>query len=189
MEGTEFTIRRKILTLFGAKFHVYNAEGRLLGFCKQKAFKLKEDIRFYTDETMREERLVISARSIIDFSAAYDVIDAQNQDPVGVLQRKGFESFFRDEWMVMDEEGGLVGVIREDNVWMAMLRRIEWLSMFFPESLYLTDASGVKIAEFRTHFNPFVHRMTVTVAPECPCNPLLVIAAGILLIAVEGRQK
>jgi hypothetical protein len=189
VEGTEFTIRRKVLTLFGAKFHVYNAEGRLLGFCKQKAFKLKEDIRFYADETMTEERLVITARSIIDFSAAYDVIDGASQEPVGVLQRKGFESFFRDEWTVTDEEGVLVGTIREDSAWMAMLRRIDTLGGLLPQTYHLTDPTGEAIAEFKTHFNPFVHRMTVTITPECPCNPLLIIAAGILLMAVEGRQK
>ena len=189
MEGTQFTIRRKVFTLFGAKFHVYNAEGHLLGFCKQKAFKLKEDIRFYSDETMTDERLIIRARSMIDFSAAYDVVDGTNQERVGVLQRKGFQSMFRDEWNVMDESETLVGVIREDSALRAMLRRIGPLGGAFPQEFHLTEPSGDKIAEFKTHFNPFVQRMTVTIAPDCPCNPLLVIAAGILLVAVEGRQK
>ena len=187
MEGTQFTIRRKVFTLFGAKFHVYNAEGHLLGFCKQKAFKLKEDIRFYSDETMTDERLIIRARSMIDFSAAYDVVDGTNQERVGVLQRKGFQSMFRDEWNVMDESEILVGVIREDSALKAMARRM--LSNLIPQEFHLTVPSGDKIAEFKTHFNPFVRRMTVTIAPDCPCNPLLVIAAGILLVAVEGRQK
>ena len=36
MAETQFTIRRKVFTFLGAKFHIYNAEGGLLGFCKQK---------------------------------------------------------------------------------------------------------------------------------------------------------
>jgi hypothetical protein len=43
MSQTQFTIRRKVLTLLGAKFHIYNAQGDLIGFSRQKAFKLKED--------------------------------------------------------------------------------------------------------------------------------------------------
>ena len=41
---------------------MYDGRGALIGLSKQKAFKLKEDIRFYTDETMTEERLLIQAR-------------------------------------------------------------------------------------------------------------------------------
>ncbi|MGE3315707.1 MAG: hypothetical protein AB7O26_11395 [Planctomycetaceae bacterium] len=187
MEGTQFTIRRKVLTLLGAKFHVYNAEGKLLGFCHQKAFKLKEDIRFYTDETMTDERLIIQARKMLDISAAYDVIDGKTGNSVGMLQRQGLKSLFRDEWHVFDEDGGQVGIIREDSAWMALVRRL--FENLIPQNFHLDDTTGQKIAEFKTHFNPFVHRMTVTIGHECPCNPMLIIAAGILLVAVEGRQK
>jgi len=57
-----YTIRRKILTVFGAKFHVYREDGSVAGFSHQKAFKLKEDIRLYTDESMAEELMSIKAR-------------------------------------------------------------------------------------------------------------------------------
>jgi hypothetical protein len=185
--ATEFTIRRKILTILGAKFHIYNAQGNLLGFCKQKAFRLKEDIRVYTDESMSDERLVIKARSAIDFSASYDVVDSREQQKVGALRRKGFKSIFRDEWQVLDEHDHEVGTIREDSAWMALVRR--YLLNLFPQSFHLKDSSGQDLASFRTHFNPFVHRMTVSVYPECPLDAMLVLAAGILLVAIEGRQQ
>ncbi len=47
--GEHYTIRRKVLKIFGAAFHIYDPHGNLAGYCKQKAFKLKEDIRIYTD--------------------------------------------------------------------------------------------------------------------------------------------
>ncbi|MEX0702620.1 MAG: hypothetical protein WD069_11040 [Planctomycetales bacterium] len=187
MSASEFTIRRKILSVFGAKFHIYNAEGALMGYCKQKAFKLKEDIRVYTDETQSEERIVITARSVIDFGAAYDVVDSRQQRKVGALKRKGFSSILRDSWIVLDEQDREIGKIREDSALMAMLRR--FLSNLIPQHFHLADGSGRQFAEFRTHFNPFVHRMTVTVLPDCPLDPVLILAAGILLVAVEGRQK
>lgn len=187
MADTEFTIRRKMFTIFGAQFHIYNADGNLLGFCKQKAFKLKEDMRIYTDESMSTERLVIRARSILDISAAYDVVDSKTQAKIGVLQRRGFKSMFRDEWTVMDENDQPLGNIKEDSVFMALFRRMVF--NLIPQSFHLRDSSGNEQAEFRTHFNPFVHRMTVTVYDGCPINALLVLAAGILLVAIEGRQK
>lgn len=187
MAETQFVIRRKILTLLGAKFHIYRPDGTLVGFCSQKAFKLKEDIRVYTDESMEEELLAIHARSVIDFSAAYDVTDTRKDVKAGTLQRRGLRSMFRDQWMVLDENEQQVGSVQEDSTVMALLRR--FLSNLIPQTFHLTENTGRQLAEFRTHFNPFVHRMTVTVYPECPVNPLLVLAGGILLVAIEGRQQ
>src|SRR6187431_1816826 len=91
--ANQYMIRRKVFTLFGAKFHIYDAEQRLIGFSKQKAFKLKEDIRVFSDETMAEELVLIQARQIIDFSASYDVVDSREGAKIGALRRKGFSSF------------------------------------------------------------------------------------------------
>ena len=53
---TEYLIRRKVFTFFGNKFHVYDGNGDLLLFTKQKAFKLREDIRIFSDETQTDEK-------------------------------------------------------------------------------------------------------------------------------------
>jgi uncharacterized protein YxjI len=185
--GKTYTIRRKVFTLLGAKFHIYNEAGDLIGFSKQKAFKLKEDIRIYTDESMSDERLVISARSILDFSAAYDVIDSRSGESVGVLRRKGWSSIFRDSWEVLDEDERPVGKIQEDSAFLALIRR--FLTNLVPQSFHLEAEDGEEYATFKTHFNPFVHRMTVTVRPDCPVRPMLLLAAGVLLVAIEGRQQ
>jgi len=190
MAGTEYTIRRKLFTFLGAKFHIYDANENLIGFCKQKAFKLKEDIRIYTDETMSEERIVISARKAIDFSAAYDVVDSKAGTKIGALQRKGLKSILRDSWIVLDENDNEVGAVTEDSASMALVRRFVPAGNLFPQKFHMSSAGSEDVlANFRTHFNPFVHKMTVTVQPECPFNPFLVLSAGILLVAIEGRQQ
>lgn len=186
MPAAEYTIRRKVFTLFGGKFHIYNADGGLIGFSQQKAFKLKEDIRVYTDESMKQEVLAIKARQIVDFGAGYDVIDSRSQQKVGALKRKGWTSLLRDSWIVMDENDVDIGKVEEDSMLMAMLRRF---LKFIPQHYHLADGQNQKLADFRTWFNPFVHKMTVTVEEHCDHNPLLVLAAGILLVAVEGRQE
>ena len=96
----EYLIRRKVFTLLGAKFHVHDAAGNVVLFSEQKAFKLREDIRVYSDESKTEERLLIKARQIIDFSAAYDVVDARESRKIGALRRKGFSSLFMVECFI-----------------------------------------------------------------------------------------
>jgi hypothetical protein len=187
MNAQQFTIRRKVFTLVGAKFHVYNSEGKLIGFSKQKAFKLKEDIRFYSDETMQNERVRITARSIIDFSVAFDVIEADTGEKVGALRRRGMKSMIRDEWQVLDAQDIQIGTITEDSTAMALLRR--FVANLIPQTFHLRSSDGQVWADFRTHFNPFVHKMTVRIYPECTLPPSLVLAAAVLLVAVEGRQQ
>jgi hypothetical protein len=186
MPDIEYTIRKKVLTIFGAKFHIYDTNQKLLGFSEQKAFKLKEDIRVYTDESKSDERVVIKARSIIDFGAAYDVHDSKQQKKVGTLKRKGWSSIVRDSWIVMDENDREIGMIQEDSMAMALLRRFVNL---IPQKFHLSDKAGTELASFRQHFNPFIFRLTVTIYDGCPVSPLLVLAAGVLLVAVEGRQE
>jgi len=185
--AVEYTIRRKVLTLMGAKFHVYDPAGNLIGFSKQKAFKLKEDIRVYRDESMEQEFLTIGARSIIDFAAAYDVTDARSGRRLGVLKRAGFSSMLRDKWLVFDASETQVGTIEEDSMLLALIRR--FATNLIPQSFTMKDNNGGEIAEFKTHFNPFVHRMTVSVRPNCPLDQAVPLAAGILLVAIEGRQQ
>src|SRR5262245_5732995 len=97
-----FAVRRKFFDLFSPKFYFHDEGGNELAFCKQKAFKLREDIRLYADSSMAQELLLIRARKILDFSSAYDVIDSATQQKIGVLKRRGLKSILKDEWIIMD---------------------------------------------------------------------------------------
>lgn len=88
-----YLLRRQVLALTG-KFHLYDPNGQLVLYSQQKMFRLKEDIRAYSDESCSQELLYIQARQIIDFSAAYDVIDSLSGERVGVLRRKGWRSLW-----------------------------------------------------------------------------------------------
>lgn len=186
MSTTQFTIRRKIFTLLSSKFQIFDAEGNLVAMSKQKAFKLKEDIRLYRDEELTDELLTIKARSVIDFSAAYDVFNAKSGEKIGALKRKGMKSILRDEWVVMDPEDLEIATLKEDSMGMALVRRV---LPIIPQKFSLTSNSGESLATFQTHFNPFVHKMTLNVHPNESLSNHLVMATGLLLMAIEGRQK
>lgn len=72
-----YIIKRRALQLVGSTLYLYGPGEQLVLWGARKAFKLKEDLRFYTDDTKTEEVLRVAARSILDFSAAYDVFDSR----------------------------------------------------------------------------------------------------------------
>ena len=131
-EHQTYLVRRKILKIFGAAFHIYDPDGNVAFYSKLKAFKMKEDIRVYTSEDMQEEVLVIQARKILDISAAYDVVDPTTNEKVGVLKRKGIKSIMKDEWIFMDANDQEIGLIKEDSTFFALFRR--FISSIIPQT-------------------------------------------------------
>jgi hypothetical protein len=117
------------------------------------------------------------------------VYDAQNREKVGALKRRGWTSMVRDSWVVMDEEDNEIGNIEEDSMTMALLRRCVPFVALIPQTYHLNTDEEEELAEFRQHFNPFVQKLTVTIYDDCPVSKLLVLAAGVLLVAIEGRQQ
>ena len=188
MNNYTYLIRRKVFKLFGAAFHVYDPQGGLIGFSNQKAFKLKEDIRVYTDESMSKELLLIQARQIIDFSASYDVYDSTTGQCLGTWQRKGLSSLVRDSWTLFDTQGQQVAEIKEDSLALALVRRL--ICNLIPQDYSLKYGSQqVEVATYGQCFNPFIFKLKVNLLPNCPVPPQLVLAGGILLTAIEGRQQ
>src|ERR1043165_6877838 len=124
-----YLLKRQAIALTG-KFRFYDPAGNLVMFSEKKMFKLREDIRVYSDESKSREVLSIKARQILDFSAAYDVVDTELNQKVGVLRRRGLRSLIRDEWQVLDANDRLIGSLFEDSIPLALLRRFalgSWL--------------------------------------------------------------
>ncbi len=184
-----YVIRRKFWKFFGAAFHIYDPHDNVVFYSKQKAFKLKEDIRVYSSEEMTEEVLSIKARQIIDFSAAYDVVDPRTNEKVGALKRKGWSSFVRDEWTFMDPGDREIGIIQEDSMTLALIRR--FLTNLIPQAYEARlNGSPNLVARFKQNFNPFVLKITLDFSSDLDrkLDRRLGLAAAILLCAIEGRQ-
>jgi uncharacterized protein YxjI len=183
-----YLIRKKILSLFGSKFHIYDPNGGLLFYSKMKPFRLREDIRLYTGEDMQDEVLSIKARTMFDFSTAYDVIDSKTIEKVGTIKRKGFKSVLRDEWIFMDAEDREIGFIREDSMLFAFLRR--FLTNLITQE-YHGFINGTRVSTFKQNFNPFVLKIRADFSEDVKglFDKRLGIAAAVLLCGIEGRQK
>jgi hypothetical protein len=173
--------------LFGNAFRIFGADGRLLIYSKQKAFKLKEDIRLYTEEAMTNEILTIQARQVIDFSASYDVYDPVENIKVGALRRKGLKSIIKDEWLILDPADQVIGMIAEDSMALALIRR--FITNLVPQT-FLVTMGGRPAGTFRQAFNPFLLTLQIDFSADVEkrLDRRLGLAAAVLLGSIEGRQ-
>jgi len=184
----KYLVRRKIFTLWGGAFHIFDPAGNVVLYSRLKAFKLKEDIRLFTGEDRTTEVLVIKARKILDFSSAYDVFDpALGGAKIGALKRKGLKSILKDEWIFMDGADREIGVITEDSLFLALVRR--FLINLIPQ-IYEGTVNGTRVCQFKQNFNPFVMKVNLDFSPDQNglLDRRLGLAAAVLLCAIEGKQ-
>lgn len=183
---SRYIARKKIFSALGGKLHIFNDSGDLLLFAEMKAFRLREDITLYSDENMGRELLRIKARKILDISSTYDVYDVETGETVGALRRKGLKSLFKDQWAILDTHDNEIGAIKEDNAFLALLRRA---IAIIPQK-YVLEIGGEVIPAFRHNFNPFVTKITADFSGDRhgKLDRRLGMAATILLCLIEGKQ-
>jgi len=188
---SSYLIRQKIFKLFGAAFHIFDPSGNVVFYSKQKAFKLKEDIRIYTGEDMNTEVLTIKTDQIFDMGATYQVYDPQQGGVhIGNLRRKGLKSVVRDEWVFLNPAGQEMGLIQEDSAAMALIRRFLPMGHLVPQE-YNGNIGGTSVCHFKRNFNPFVSKVTLDYSMDQQglLDRRLGIAAAVLLVAIEGKQN
>ena len=205
-----FTVRAKVFKLFGQAFHVYDPAENVVLYCKLKAFKLKEDIRLYAGEAMETPLMAIKARQVIDFSASYDVIDLTAGGPpplpgqtleyaansegglkVGALRRKGLKSMIRDSWEILGPDDAVIATVTEDGGFKAILRRLHAAFALFMPQGFFGQMGAQRVFEMKQNMNPFVRKLACdfTGDPQETLDRRLGMAAAILLMAIEGRQR
>ena len=183
-----YLLKRQAISLTG-KFRFYDPLGNLVMFSEQKMFKLREDIRVYSDESKTQEVLSIKARQIMDFSASYDVVDTAMNQKVGALRRKGLRSILRDEWEVLDANDNMIGLIFEDSIGLALLRRF-LLGSWLPQNYDIT-LGQTRVGDLRQNFNLFRYELNLDFNMDTAhtLDRRIGIAAGTLLAAVEGKES
>ena len=192
LEADTYLIRKKVLKIIGEDFHIYtdDSQTELLGFCNKKAFKLKEDIRIYTDEEKTTQLISIKARSILDFSAGYDIVDAQSDESLGTFKRKGMKALFKVTYVLLDQQDQAYAELSEDSGLLALIRRfVPFANILSPQIFHLRGNDGGGSVEYTQKMNPIVQRLTVTGAQSGGFDPRVVLAGGMLLAAIEGKQN
>jgi hypothetical protein len=117
------------------------------------------------------------------------VLDPLERVRVGTLQRRGLRSIARDEWQILDAHQQPVGVVIEDDLTYAMLRRF-LLGSLLPQN-YDVIINGNKVADLRQRFNLIRYEMLIDFTPNKNqlLDPRLGIATALLLGIIEGKQS
>lgn len=105
----------KLLAL-ASQIYIRDASGSLIGYVKQKMFKLKEDINIFADESQTQLMYNIKADRVIDFSARYNFADAQG-NALGSIKRRGMRSIWKANYEIYDANDVQVMKISEENGW------------------------------------------------------------------------
>ena len=122
----------KLLAL-ASQIYIRDANGNLVGYVKQKLFKLKEDINVFADEGQTQMLYNIKADRVLDFSARYNFTDAQG-NIIGSIKRRGMRSIWRANYEIYDEHEQQVMKISEENGWVkvvdSLMGEVPILGMF-----------------------------------------------------------
>ncbi len=183
----KFVAKKALFSFLGRVFRIYGPEGTLRYYIKRKAFRLKDELNVYTDESQSTVALVIKARSVFDFGATFDVREPGASEPIGSCRRQGLKSILRDEWTLMGPGDVVIGKMQEDSMLMAMLRRF-FAHSLFPQTFGVYDGTEKK-GMIAQRFNPFQLAFDVDCSQASGLDPRLIIAGTILLLSVEGRQE
>ena len=192
MEGVldlnQYMIREKFWKIFGNKFWFEDVSEIKYGFCEQKRFKLKEDIRIYSDETKGHEWLKIKQRQMVDAWGGYDVIDSESGEHIGTVRRKFWASVLRTRWHLLDAAGNEVGILIEDSMGYALARRLV-LGILLPKKFRVEIGGGGEIVTIRQMFNPFTKKTVVNIPPNHPLDRRFIAGLAIVIAAVDSRGK
>jgi uncharacterized protein YxjI len=184
----QYEFRRKALKIFGGSFDVKDESGNLAMYSHQKEFKLREDFNIYSDKTRQHALLHFKTPDILDFHATYHVEDPESHEEIGSIKRQWLQSMVRDEWTIMDPEGKTVGKLTERSGARALFARL--LGPILPQKYSIYTADDTEVARIDRHFNPFVLKYTMNVThPNPPIDRRLLVTSGILLAAIERREK
>ena len=188
LDLNQYMIKEKFWKIFGNKFWFEDVNEKRYGFCEQKRFKLKEDIRIYVDESKSQEWLKIKQKQIVDAWGGYDIVDSGSGEHIGTVRRKFWASVLRTRWHLLDAAGNEVGMLIEDSMGYALARRI-LLGILLPKKFHIEIGGGGEFVTMRQMFNPFIKKLVVNIPPSHPLDRRFIAGLAIVIAAIDGRGK
>lgn len=185
----DYVFREHIFRVLGNAVDVYMADKDVTLYCNQKRLRVREAFELYDGKSKDRLLMQIDTDNIWDFSSEYTVRGTK-RNVIGTFKRKGFKSALCDEWILKTAQGE-EGLLIEDSAWKAFIRRfVPLMNILLPQAYHMTIGAR-EVAYFKQHFNPFIFRISATLTQPSLKGPEkgMVIAAGILLTAIEQRQS
>jgi len=182
-----YVIRRKIFRIVD-QYWIEDQNGNKLAYSKQKFWRIKEDIRIFTDDSMNHELFRIAQAQIIDMWGKFDVIDSDTNSPLGYFRRKALKSsFISDEWEIYDKNNQIIGRLAE-RTGRGLARKYVPGGKLIPEKITM-ELNGQPVVQINQKFK------IVGDIWEIQCHSLpeqfdrRVLLASVILMAMIERQR
>jgi uncharacterized protein YxjI len=174
-----------------ANLYRISADGAPVAFVRQKKLAIKEDIRFYADESQTEELFRIKARALMEFGGRYDVTTPAGEK-VGVLGKVFGKSLLRSTWSIMDANEQELAIAKERSQFWAIARRVVDAvpyGDFIPILFHFTiDAGDHHLGELTRKVGiRDTYTLDLSGDPERRIDRRLAIALAIALDALQSR--
>ena len=104
----KITVNQHIFSLTN-KNTITDENDTLIGFSKQKIFKIKDEINVYKSKDMKEEIFRIKQKNIVDVNANFEIVDSMYDSTVGYLKKKPLESIGKNKYVFLGPGGEEIG--------------------------------------------------------------------------------
>lgn len=189
------TLTFKFLTI-SSYIRVVDATGRLVSYVKQRAFRLKEDVTIFADESQTQPLFHIKANQIFDIGATYSISTPDGR-PLGAVRQRGMRTLWKATYDILDDTGGPIGLIHEKDAMVkvidALIGEIPFLGFVIQQWInptYLIDgADGVTALRLRKQ--PSLIERRFIVEQEAPLPPRLepLVLPAVLMVVLLERGR
>ena len=185
----------KLLAL-ASQIYVRDANGNLIGYVKQKMFKLKEDINIFADESQTQLRFNVKSDRILDFSANYGFTDNSGRR-LGSIRRKGMRSIWRANYEIFDGSSNQVMNIQEENGWVKVIDSLAgelpivgmFTGYFFNPSYLISKLDGTAVARVQKQPAFFEGKFRLTQLSPMSDEDETRVLLGVLTMTLLERSR
>lgn len=185
----------KLLAL-ASQIYIRDANGNLIGYVKQKMFKLKEDINVFADEGQTQQLFNIKADKILDFSANYRFTN-NHGNQIGAIRRKGMRSIWKANYEISDPAGNQVLNINEENGWIkvgdSLFGELPIIGMFagyvFHPTYLITRMDGSPVARLKKEPAFFQGSFKLEPVIQLSGNEETLVLLGVLMMTLLERAR
>lgn len=179
-----------------SQIYIRDANGALLGYVKQKLFKLKEDINVFADESQMQIRFNIKADRVIDFSARYNFTDGSGRS-IGSIKRQGMRSIWKAHYEVSDANGNPAFNINEENGWVkvidSLVGEIPIVGMFtgymFHPTYLISNTGGTAVARLAKQAAFLEGKFQLTPLTQLDNDQESLVLLGVLAMTLLERGR
>lgn len=174
---------------------VTDAQGNLIFYVKQKAFKFKDAVNIFADEQQTQQLYQINADKVMDFSARFYFTDRNGQQ-LGSVKRQGMKSLWKARYDIFAGESQVM-LISEENPWTkvfdALFAEIPIVGMFtgyvFNPTYQVAHTNGAVLMRLVKQASFFGRSFSIEKQAEMPPEEETRALLSLLMMVLLERRR